>query len=95
MSKFTRSSSNYFLLSSHVAHGVVHPGSPAPPDRSNVRYNTTSPAAHPPNIAVNVKYILSLAAAVIARSAPPGIELMLFRNIKNTLVLKIKSLTAS
>ena len=67
-------------LSSHEAHGVVHPGNPAPPDRSNVRYSTTSPAAHPPNIAVNVKYILSLAAAVMARSAPPGIELMLLRN---------------
>ena len=84
MSKFTR----YFLLpSSHVAHGVAHPGSPAPPDRSNVRNNTTSPAAHPPNIAVNVKYILSLAAAVIARSAPPGIDVILLRN-ENMLLLK-------
>jgi hypothetical protein len=77
MYKFTR----YFLLpSSHVAQGVAHPGSPAPPGRSNVRNNTTSPAAHPPIIAVIVKYILSLAAAVIARSAPPGIEVMLSRN---------------
>ena len=35
-----------------------------------------------------MKYILSLAAAVIARSAPPGIEVMLLRNIKNKLALK-------
>ena len=35
-----------------------------------------------------MKYNLSLAAAVIARSAPPGIELMLSRNGKNKLVLK-------
>ena len=84
MSKFTRS---VYFLSSHAAHGVVHPGSPAPPDRSNVRYNTTSPAAHPPKIAVNVKYILSLAAAVIARSAPPGIELMLLRNMNTNMWL--------
>lgn len=32
-------------------------------------------------------YILNLAAAVIARSAPPGIEVMLLRNNKNKLVL--------
>lgn len=70
-----------------MAHGVAQPGSPAPPGRSNVRNNTTSPAAQPLNIAVKVKYILSRAAAVIARSAPPGIEVILLR--KNQ--LKIRS----
>lgn len=35
------------------------------------------PAVHPPNTAVNVTYILSFAAAVIARSAPPGIDVWL------------------
>ena len=63
------------LPSSHVAHGVLHPGIPG---RSNVRNNITSPAAQPPSIAVTVKYIFSRAAAVIARSVPPGIEVILF-----------------
>lgn len=35
------------------------------------------PAVHPPNIAVIVMYIRSLDAAVIARSAPPGIAVCL------------------
>ena len=34
----------------------------------------SKPAVHPPKIAVNVTYILNFAAAVMARSAPPGIE---------------------
>jgi hypothetical protein len=37
----------------------------------------TNPALNPPNNAVSVKYILSLAAAVIALSAPPGIAELL------------------
>jgi hypothetical protein len=36
-----------------------------------------SPAVHPPSRAVRVTYNLSLAAAVIARSAPPGIDVCL------------------
>lgn len=83
ISIFTRSSTTsyyYFLLpSNHVAHGVVQPGSPDPPGRNSVRNNITSPAAQPPIIAVRVKYILSRAAAVMARSAPPGIEVNLLR----------------
>ena len=64
---------SYLLApNNHVAHGGVHDGSPGPPGLINVRTSITNPAAHPPTIAVRVKYIRSLAAAVIARSAPPG-----------------------
>lgn len=55
-------------------------GAPQPPSPSGVRTfrnNTTSAAVHPPKIAVSVKYILSLAAGVNARSAPPGIAELL------------------
>src|ERR1700722_482688 len=52
---------------------IFHPGN-TPPGRNNVRYTINKPAVHPPNSAVSVKYILSLADAVIARSAPPGSE---------------------
>lgn len=43
-----------------------------------------SPAVHPPNNAVKVTYDLSLAAAVMARSAPPGIEECLFKTNQHT-----------
>lgn len=66
-----------FAPSSHVAHGGVQLGRPPPPGRSSVRTSITSAAVHPPTIAVTVKYILSLAAAVIARSTPPGIAVIL------------------
>ena len=54
-----------------------HENKPGPPGRDNVRYNIKSPAVHPPIMAVSVTYILNRAAAVIARSAPPGIDLCL------------------
>jgi hypothetical protein len=56
---------------------VLHPPRPAFPFFINVRNSTNSPAVHPPRIAVSVKYVLSLRAAVIARSAPPGIAVIL------------------
>lgn len=59
--------------SSHVAQCGAHPASAPLPGRSSVRNSITSPAVQPPRMAVTVKYILSLAAAVIARSTPPGI----------------------
>jgi hypothetical protein len=73
------------LPTSHVAHGVVHEGSPGPPGRSSVRKSMSSPAVHPPNSAVTVTYILSFAAAVIARSAPPGIADHLNTQVKGVI----------
>lgn len=62
-----------FPPNSQVAQCVLQLGRP-PPGRASVRYNIRRAAVHPPSIAVSVKYILNLVDAVIARSAPPGIE---------------------
>jgi hypothetical protein len=53
------------------AHDVLH--DPKPSGVRIFRNKTTKTAVHPPRIAVSVKYIFSLAADVMARSAPPGI----------------------
>jgi len=72
-----------FTPSSHVAHGGLHPNNPGPPGRNNVRNSITSPAVHPPRIAVTIAYIRSLAAAVMARSAPPGIaDILITRSLE-------------
>lgn len=57
------------LVNSHVAHN----GTPGPPGRIRVLSSITTPAAHPPTIAVTVKYVFSRAVALFARSTPPGI----------------------
>lgn len=61
--------------SSQLPHDPPQP--PTPSGVRTFRNNTTSAAVHPPRIAVSVKYILSLAAGVNARSAPPGIAELL------------------
>ena len=79
----------FFVPISHVAQGVLHAGSPAFPFLSNVRKSINNPAVHPPTIAVTVKYVLSLRAAVIARSTPPGIE----DNLSNTISVDMQKKT--
>src|ERR1700738_4651235 len=56
-----------------------------PPGRRKVRYSISRPAVQPPNSAVSVTYILSRAAAVNARSAPPGSEELLGKQIISVL----------
>jgi hypothetical protein len=87
ISRLYFSSTCYFFVPiSHVAQGVDHTGSPAFPFLSNVRKSTNNPAVHPPTTAVTVKYVLSLRAAVIARSAPPGIA----DSLSNTISVAIQ-----
>lgn len=62
---------------SQCAHDVLH--APNPTGVRKFRNKTISAAVQPPTIAVNVIYIFSLAADVIARSAPPGIAEWLHR----------------
>ena len=80
----------FFAPMSHVAQGVVQTGSPVFPFLTNVRRSINNPAVHPPTIAVTVKYVLILRAAVIARSAPPGIADMLCKH-KSVSICNIKS----
>lgn len=83
--KLWKLSKAYFMLHinqrsplpiSHVAQCVVQAGN-VPPGRKSVRYAITRLALIPPSRAVTVTYIRSLAAAVIARSTPPGIAELL------------------